>query len=260
MNSSWIGQLTSHIKIPTLLALILLTFGLVGGVYLTTTGGFTNLKTQADISTAPKNITVSNLSDTTAAIYWQTNKATTGFIQLGINSDLGQNFQDDRDQKVPSPHTLHFVTLSNLLPATTYYYKITSGGQTYPSGNPATFTTLTTIPYQGYSPLVGKILDQKLQPVPEALVILEIPGGQTIATITKLAGNFMLPLSYIRTTDLLHVFSWNQKGTVAKLKISDNNQSSEVRIFLDGQGNQITSTASALTPIILGKNLDLVPK
>ncbi len=259
MNFSWLEQITNHIKIPTILALLLLTVGLVGGVYLSTQKEFLSLKTQADVSTAPKNVAVGNLSDTSAVIFWQTDKPTSGFVQIGQTQNLGQNFQDDRDNKIPLQHNLHFVTLSNLSPATTYYYKITSGGESFPDNNSASFTTLNSIPYQTYSPLVGRVLNSDLQPVQEALIVLEIPGAQPLNTITKLAGNYILPLSNLRSSDLLHVFTLGKGGTTAKLRIFDNERSSEVKIYLDSQGNQITSTASALMPIIIGKDLDLIP-
>lgn len=237
------------LRIPTLLGFALLLTGLGAGVFLVTQGAFTGLRTKATSSPTPKNITVANISSTQASIIWETGEPAMGFVQTGPSPLLGLTVRDDRDPGAPASHNLHFVTLQNLLPNTTYYYKITSGGTTYPSGNPLSFKTASEINSSSLSPLIGTVVDANSQPVSEALVTLTIPGAQPLATITRTGSNFILPLSAIYTTSLEREFKLNP-GSKATLTISDLQTSSRINLSLPfGE--------VALPPIVLGKDLNL---
>ncbi|MBI4037266.1 fibronectin type III domain-containing protein [Candidatus Daviesbacteria bacterium] len=229
-----------EIKIPTLLGLGVLLIGLLVGVALVAKPQF--LTSRAAVSAVPKNITVVNLSGTTASIYWQTEQETTGFVKLGTTTTTDQTFTDDRDSGVPKPHLLHFVTLTNLSPNTTYYYKVTAGSTIYPTKAPLTFQTVTDTPLSDNQPIIGTALNADLTPASEAVITLKLPNA-TLATITKMAGNFILPLANLSSFTAT---------TSATLTIFDFQKSSKVQI-------QLPST-SILPPITLGEDLDLTPK
>lgn len=237
------------IKIPTLIGLGVLLIGLAGGVFLTTENQI--LKTRAAASLTPKNVNVYNLSASSAAIFWQTDEAATGFVQAGA-SQMPSNkstYRDDRDISTPQPHKLHFVTLTNLTPNTIYYYQIYSGEIIYPN-TPATFTTLSPTETLDWNPVVGIILETSNRPIDEALVILELENAQKLATITKTGGNFIMPLSNLRDANLIKSFSGNNTPHKAKLIISSPQSSSQVSIF-------IPSENPSLPPVLLGKDTDL---
>lgn len=241
---------SNEIRIPTLLALSILIVGLGTGVILVSQKQL--FKSQAGPTQEPRNITVANLTGSSVSIIWQTDKAVTGFIQSGLTSSFGQTFLDDRDLNKPNPYKLHFVTLSNLKPQTTYYYKIISGeGDSY--GKLLTFTTSLELPQSPQKPLIGRVLDNKLQPINEALVTLEIKGAQKTATITKISGNFILPLAELKNEDLSKSFNITQASPSAKLIVFRPNEKSVVNLKLP-INNPILPT------ITLGKDLDLTLK
>lgn len=235
------------IKIPTLIGLGILLLGLAGGVYLTTENQI--LKTKAAASSIPKNVNVYNLSASSASIFWQTDEETNGFVQAGISPQQKSTYRDDRDVDTPKPHKLHFVTLTNLTSNTTYYYQIYSG-QIIDPITPATFTTLSpTAETLNWNPVVGTILETNNRPVGEALIILELDNAQKLATVTKTGGNFIMPLSNLRTSDLTTNFPENNTPYKAKLIISGPINSSKVSILIPPD--------ISLPPFILGQDINL---
>lgn len=231
----------SEIKIPTLLGLGFLVIGLALGVFFVTRNQLLIFKTQAAPEAVPEKITVANLSANSVSIFWQTKEAVTGFIQAGTSNSLGLTFRDDRDTGVPKPHILHFVNLTNLQPDTTYYYKINSESNIYPNNTPLTFKTAPSSGSSFFQPIIGTIINTSLQPVDEAFVIIDAGQNKLLATVTKIAGNFILPLTLLpnpQTPDF-----------TADLIIFDAVKSSRVTLKLPA--------AKSLPPIVLGQDLDL---
>lgn len=223
--------------------------GLVGGVILVNSNQI--FKTRAGTSDTPKSVALANLSGNQVSIYWQTDQPTTGFIQAGPTASLGLTFRDDRDIKAPELHQLHFVTLTNLTPDTVYYYKISSGALTYPPGEPFSFKTPAEITNpSGIPPLIGTVLDPGSQPAIEAIITLELPGAQSLATVTKLAGNFILPLAEIRNRDLTESLAFPETGLSGKLTAFSPGKRSDITI-------KLPLKTTTLPQITLGQDLDL---
>lgn len=239
--------MSSVIKFPTLLGLAILVAGIAGGTFLVNKVQI--FKSQANQSNTPKTITLVNVSANSASIYWQTDSPTTGFIEAGSSYSLGLTFRDERDSSTPTVHQLHFVTLTNLIPNTTYYYKITSGGDSYPQSNFPSFKTSPQVTPSSRQPLIGTVLDTNSQPIKEAIVTLQIPGAQTLATITKEGGNFILPLTEIHNSFLEDIFNFPTSTTSANLTVFNTQNQSKVVI-------SIPSIEKVLPPIILGKDFD----
>lgn len=168
--------------------------GLVGGVFLVSQSQLAIFQTKAAKSAEPQKITLANLSGNSASVYWQTDEKSPGFIKAGTSPSLELTFNDDRDEGAPKPYKLHFVTLNNLSPNTVYYYKIVSGANFYPA-QPLSFKTPESAQNFPNSPLIGQVVDENLQPINEALINLSVPGNSNLATITKVSGNFILPLT-----------------------------------------------------------------
>ncbi len=233
----------TSIRIPTVLGLGVLVSGLVAGVLLVQQNQ--SLFTQASPTFAPRNITVANISAHSATIYWTTDSPTTGFVQADPTTSLTTTFKDDRDTNAPNDHQLHFITLTNLFANTTYYYQVTSGSDKYPN-QPATFITGPEITNQDYPAVIGTVLGSDQKPINEALITVTLDGSQQLASITKAAGNFVLPFAQIRTAGLDKPFVINQKN--AKLKVFDTTTTSEVLIKVP--------TSEILPPITLGTSSD----
>lgn len=236
------------IKIPTLFGMGVLLIGLAAGLYLVSQNQI--LKSKAAGGLTPKNINIANLSADSATIYWQTDGETSGFIQAGTSiNGLRSNFRDDRDVSSPQPHKFHFVTLTNLQPNTTYYYQIYSGTTVQPI-IPANFKTPATVALLNWPPLVGTILDSNNKPVDEAFITLNLTNAQQLATITKTGGNFILPLSNLKTSDLSSPYPENNMPYKAELNIVGRINSSKAQISLPPQD-------TFLAPIFLDQNIDL---
>lgn len=240
----------SKIKIPTLLGLGILTMGLVVSIILT--GSRQVLLSRAGTSANPKNINVVNMTSSSVSIYWNTDEDTSGFVRAGSNSTLDLTFKDDRDDELPQNHKLHFVTLTNLTPNTLYNYKIGSGTNLYPHET-LSFKTAPKLNTNSLTPLIGSVLDATGKPITESFLLLYIDGAQSLATVTKVAGNFILPLKELRTQDLNQQIQIPENGISATLEISNIQQSSKVTLKLPLADN-------ILPPLTLGQDLDLTPK
>ncbi|RJP47237.1 MAG: hypothetical protein C4584_00700 [Armatimonadetes bacterium] len=237
----------SEIRIPTLLGLGVLLSGMIVGVLLITSRQI--FTSQASKSYIPQIVTLANISANSFSVYWQTDQPTIGFVQAGPTTQLNLTFTDTRDAQVPGEHQLHLVTLKNLTPNTTYYYKISSGSIIYPEGQPLSFTTPAETVSNDQQPLVGTVLDSTMQPVTEALVTLEIPGAHPLAAVTKIAGNFILPLTDVRHKETGENMSLD-KLINAKLTIFDTIKTSNTTIPLP-------LVNSILPPVILGGEINL---
>lgn len=231
-------------KIPTLLGLTIIIAGIISGVIL-------NLRAQIFISSASpdvsaQNITLSNISDTEATISWQTSAPAPSFITFGKMGPDETTILDDRDTKTPIFHSVHYVTIKNLLPKTTYQYKIISGKI---SSEADKFTTAAPQSLQtGFRPIIGSVLDGD-KPLDEGIAYLSIADATTQSAQVKSSGNFLIPISQIRKADLSDSFPLTE-DTVAKLTIVSP-KSQAIAIF------KLKDAASGLPPIHLGENLDL---
>lgn len=247
-------------RIPTLLALAILVLALTGGISLYLINH--NLISNSEVA-QPKNILVSNLSDTSATISWQTDQPAIGIVSWGDSDSLGNSQSDFRDNDIEQPHLSHLITLTNLNPNTSYYFKVKSNTQFYPDKvlSFKSGPTLTNNP-QKTSSLLGVVISQNLKPAEEALIELKIQGASLLTALTNASGNFILPLINLRKEDLSDYFSLN--NTSATLVISQGQNHSEVNITLPSTtplkitlGQNQLSSPSASPSASLKINLDL---
>lgn len=232
-------------KIPTLLGLSIIFIGIITGVFLTLREQTFTSKASPSISA--QNITISNISDNEVTISWQTATPTPSFIAFGQASPDEITVLDDRDAHTPpQTHLMHYVTIKNLLPKTTYQYKIISGQIQSEVSN---FTTAAPLSQQaGLSPIIGSVLDGD-RPLVEGIVYLSIPEAIIQSALVKSSGNFLIPISKLRKIDLSDSFPLTE-DTLIKLTI----------ISAKGQTNAIFTlkdVPQGLPSIKLGQDLDL---
>lgn len=243
-------NLLENLRIPTLLGLFVLVLGLGATIYLT--GQNLNLSTKAAPEENPKNILVTNIDDSSATISWQTDSNTTGFVTFGIGS-ANQTVLDDRDNDSPQPRITHHVSLKNLDPQTTYQFKTHSGKI---SSAPAEFTTSSQFESNGFKPIIGSVLDDN-RPEIGGILYLQIDGAITQSSVIKSLGNFIIPISKIRSLDLKNLTP--SLGSSAKLVVySDNGQTGSATITIEnsdkpfilkvGQNLDLTNTLGIATP------------
>ncbi|MBI4038833.1 hypothetical protein HY384_02640 [Candidatus Daviesbacteria bacterium] len=230
-------------KIPTLLGLGIIFVGIATGVYIV-------LREQAFLSKAapdftPQNIAFTNISDDWLVISFQTNTEALSFITFGQNNPTEQTALDDRDTNTPKPRSTHYISIKNLLPKTTYQFKIISGK--IPS---ATFNFTTASPIQdkaGFNPIIGSVLDGDT-PLGDGIAYLSIPSAVTQSAKIS-SGNFLIPLSQIRKEDLSGIYPLTE-GLVAKLTIVSSK--GEATLLF-----KLKLSSKPLPPFKIGQNIDL---
>lgn len=180
-------------KLPARLVSALLVLGVVFGLSVINR----NSKSAAT-SLAPQNVRVTNITDTTATITWQT----TDECLCGTNLYPG-----DKEVNVvqsTNPKRTHFVQLTNLSPQTDYEFDISTGATKFTNaGLRWKFTTagpLTTTRDPTFA--TGRIVDKAGLPVSGALVMLTAPDLSAQSVLTGANGTWLIPLTFARTTDL----------------------------------------------------------
>lgn len=202
-------------KIPTLLGLgiIIVSIG-VGVVGLVM--GRQVYTTQASPDQNPQNIIISNITNSSVTISWHTSASVSGFIQYGQSSPDEHTVLDIRDETKPQNHTSHYIVIKNLIPQTTYQYKIFSGKLIYPEV--LKFITSAPIVAQNkYSSIIGSVLN-KDKPITDGVVYLAVTGANIQSSLIKNLGNFIIPISQMQREDLTGIY-FPDDTTIAKLTV-----------------------------------------
>ena len=234
----------NKLKIPTILGLGIIVSGIVTGVFLVLREQIVISKASPDVTA--QNITLSNITDNLVTVSYQTSVPASSFITFGQTGPSETTVLDDRDNQSPKPYSMHYFTIKNLLPKTTYQYKIISGKV---SSDILKFTTAAPVASQaGFRPIIGSVLD-KNQPLDQGVVYLLIAGATTQSAQVKNSGNFLIPLSDIRKSDLSDRFVLSEDTTVKLTVISAKGQAN---ILL-----KLNTSNLELGPIKIGEDLDL---
>ncbi len=234
-----------NLKIPTLLGVGLIVIGIVAGVFLTLQEQ--NLNTQAGPDTTPKNITISNIEDENITISWTTNTATVGSVRYGTVNPEAFTAVDIRDQTSAISRKIHYVTLKNLTPQTTYKYKVVSNNKT--SANVSQFTTAAVSNKQnGFKPVIGAVQNGN-QPLQEGVVYLNIPGATTQSALIGHTGGFIIPIGKIRKDDLSDIFFPTEK-IFSQLKVISAKGDATASIRLE-------NSEELIGILKVGENIDL---
>ncbi len=262
-------------RIPTLLAIIFLAAALALGVFLYRENQLLDQKRQQNF--IPENIQISNISDSSVTVSWETKNLVRGsviyaekeFLNQRIcnllttsciralkeaafpsDNDLPQEASDIRGAGSNNVYLTHFIVLNKLKAGSEYHFRIKEDQFLFPP-KALTFKTTKgsaekTLPQK---PLVGKVVDLSLKPIGEALVSLKIPQASLLTTISSSSGSFLIPLVNIYKEDLSTPINLTEK-TFATLTIKKGNQKSEINISLPIANDR------SLPTITLGENLD----
>lgn len=232
-------------RIPTLLGLSLLLSLLLLSVMYQLYNSTRQSRDQQDFT--PTNIRYSNVTDNSLTITWVSQKAGYGSLTWGPTPQLGNPQNDSRDLTNQSLRTTHTVTLNSLSENSIYYIKIRNGPFFYPE-QPLIINTAQKLPVNSLSALTGRVLDENFQPLEDALVFLEIPGASLSSGFVSTEGNFIIPLSTIKSEDFSKNFSI-LANTQAYLIIQKGNLQSRAKITLP--------LSKPLPPLIFGQDTDI---
>ncbi|MDE2025885.1 MAG: hypothetical protein KGJ07_05305 [Patescibacteria group bacterium] len=237
------GAKTADKRFSKLLGLLVLVLGVAATAALTITG--IRLFGHAAPTENPENIRITNVTDLSFTVTYETQASVIGSISYGKDQLLGQVALDDRDQPsgIPTQHTLHSITVRSLQPQTTYYFSILSGKTTY-LNNGIQFTSTTgtqiTTPPTNEEPLSGILNMPDGSKPSEALLYVTTDGGQTLSTLVKPTGLYVIPLNTIRTANASAPIPFTQNTKLQVLAIGADGSQSKV-ILLAGQRNPVPS-------------------
>jgi len=192
-------------KIPIFLALFLIAF-VVGG--LTLSFEFISRGvTQATPSVIPMNAATTNVSDNSFTVVWQTDSPTKGSVI--VTSAQGKKFTafDERDVTGKmEAYLTHSVTVRSLSADTEYTYSILINGKASPALKAIKTGPSLTRSAAVLDPAFGTVVARDQQSAEGALILLTLPGSQTVSTLVKPSGTWVIPLSTLRTEDATAYF------------------------------------------------------
>lgn len=226
-----------EIKFPTILGLLLLTFSLFAGSYLTSQT--TSLRSRASGDCHPQNLQITNITHSSFDLFFITSVPCSS--ALSLDGRLVNDFYQSDNNR------LHYFQVDNLQPDHQYSFSIVSGGSSI--DNPD--YTLATAPQPSSqmptSNLAwGKVFNPDSTPATKAIVYLIIPGASPLSAPVTNSGNWHISLAHSLTQDKTNWFTPPA--------------SAEEEIYViapDGQTTQLTHHTSANNPvpdIIIGQN------
>ena len=233
--------------------MLLLLIGAVAGVLFLDEE--TNFLPRAAPEYIPQKVKITNISDTSFTISWITQEPTIGFIEYGNTADsLDNTVVDERDQLTgsSSEYRSHYITIQELTPSTTYYFKLGSHGNQLYDNNSAAFSittgsALSTPPSSDTA--YGTIYTPADTPAEGAMVYISLPGTTPLSALVKQNGSWAISLSDARSTDLSDYASYDKEDTTIDLLIQADS----------GDISQVTTTTANDQPvpdITIGESAD----
>ncbi len=243
----------SRKNIPTILGLLVLFVGLIAGVFLVQSTNTNSFLPRATPQTTPKNLKITNVTDTSFTVSWQTDANTVGFARYGTNAtNLTQTSNDDRDQTSGSTGLFktHHVTVRSLTPNTTYYFKLGTGSRELYDNNGAPYTTTTTTAISAQARTIyGQVSLASGSPAAGALIYVSADNLAPMSAIVQSSGSWVLSLAQARTKDLKSAAPLTPETPLSLLVLSP----------LDTTTSVVTATLANSQPvpqITLGQNQD----
>jgi hypothetical protein len=208
--------------------------------------------TKAAVGNIPKQIQISNITDTSFTVSFTTDELNIGTISYGTSQTLNQIGMDDRDKQTGTPmqYRAHHITIENLTPSTRYFFSIISNNATFlNNGQPYEVITGTQITNKNetQSPISGKVaLDDGSIPA-EALAYVSANDSQLLSVLIKPDGGYSIPLNELRKKDLLSLLSLSLNTPLQLLIVSPTMQS---------HVSLLTSQTNPVPLITLSKDYD----
>ena len=232
-------------RIPTVLGIFIVVLGII----LTTIAvkNQTNTNSKASNSEQPQNVKVTNISDNSLTITYETDAPVTGSVSYGKNKTLGESELEDLDKEKGnfSPKKIHSVSLKKLVPNTKYFLAIASGQNTF-LNNGSLFEVLTapTIASNSGTQTIiqGKVILPNGGPPEEAMSYLSADNSQVLSSILK-NGKFDFSLKSFRTENLSSYLKIKE-NTVFKIIITNGSLKSTALISSNQTDSLPTITLS----------------
>jgi len=239
--------LKEKIKLPTVIGFLLVIFITVvfSRFFLGLAGS-----SKASLKVA-KRVEIVNLSPRQASIFWQTDKAESGWVAYGEKKgNENKIVLDEKDlnnigQK-KGKYKIHLATLKELTPGKKYFFKMVSDNNqiiVQPNGNSFSFITpqsnLNSL--QNINPAFGKVLQSNsVDPLIDSYILLNVTGGYPLLTQIKSEGDgsWLIPLSQIYSKDSQSILTIAPKDKII-IEIMTS----------EGEISTITTVKSKISPL-----------
>ncbi len=215
-----------------------------------------------------RNITVKEVSATTALITWQTTDYTNGIIEYGQSGSFGNSKAETAGQY----STLHELTLTGLKPASRYYFRIVASRENRPSETSETsnFTTLSALE-DSLPPEAPKGIAAALSETPNQVTVYWVANTETDlkgyrlyrsenpATGFSNIDNSILAKGSERYTDAGVVTGKKYYYRVTAIDQADNESgpSESASMVVPGDLNRVVSWTRANSPYFLSGDIDI---
>lgn len=183
-------------KIPTIIGMIVLVFGIVAGVFMINSRQV--FKLGANVDALPKNVRFSNVTNTSFTVSWTTDIESEGFVKWGTN-DLSLSKVSLGEGSGKS--FVHSATVVGAEPNTKVYLKINSNGKDYDNdGISWQQNTEPNIVNSNQNLIAsGNILKVDASTPAVAIVYLTV-NGTLLSALSSQGGSYVIPVStYIQS-------------------------------------------------------------
>ena len=237
-------------RIPTLLGMLLIVVGIGLTSFLVNKGII--LTGHANPTTNPQNVRITNITDNSFTVSYNTEAQVIGSLTYGKDQNLGQTALDDRDQQAESlvSHKIHSITVRNLSPVTKYFFSITSGQDKFLNNDvpfeAVTGTNIANAPSE-QKPIVGNVVMSNGNAPEEGIIYITTDNSQVISSLLKSDGTYLIPLNSVRGQDLASYLDYSTVNTLKML------------VFGDGLSSNVSLSISQINPvptITLSQNYD----
>jgi hypothetical protein len=209
--------MTNKSKIPTFIALFILVVGIIAGIFLVKNGQ--NFRLGASPSSAPQDVRISNITDSSFTVSWTTAKATSGVVKWGKSA---ANLDQPVNDELPNPGFIHSVTIKPVSAESTYYFDINIEDQNNTNnGVPWEVTSGPTLAQPtGNDIISGSVLTSTGETVKNSLVYITVGGGSLLSTITSQNGSWLIPISSARSKDLTSLITIDEAQTLVEISVN----------------------------------------
>lgn len=202
-------------KIPTILGLFLLVIGIAAGVVLVQNRQFFGTEAEEDIT--PKDVRITNITESSFSVSWITDGETSGFVKYGETANsLGKTDLDE----IEGNSTVHYSTIQGLESKTEYFFKINSGARDF-DNNGIAWQVLTgaSLPDPSSRIVSGNVVSASGTPVANALVHVSVGGASPLSTTTSGNGSWLINLDSARDTSLSTYATIDETNSVIEISI-----------------------------------------
>jgi len=172
----------------------------------------------AAVTPTIQGVVVSDVGDRSFGVTWMTDEAAPGEVRFGPDAALG-NIAYEKG----APRKVHQVTVSDLIPDTTYYFNVVSGGTMDDrGGNHYQVTTGKQLGIPSTDPVYGRVLQADgMTPAEGVMVYVTLVDGNgtgsggaagTLTARTDADGYWAVNLAEARTADGQAYFEYTEAG------------------------------------------------